>query len=176
MPEALARIEQDALRAGRILQQLLDLARAERDAPALGASRVDLGALAASVVEDHVPRAYERDHELALQQPDEPVVVTVPATLMELALRNLVDNAIRHTPAGTQIQVDVWSSAASVGVSVSDNGRRDGAFGPPSSDGLGLGLRLVQRMAERMGAQLETDAVVPPMTTRFALVWARPAP
>ncbi len=170
-PESLERLEKDALRAGRILQQLLDLARVQRDALAQSSTAVDLGALAASVVEDHVPRAYEQDHELALLRPDAAVKVQVPAMLAELALRNLVDNAIRHTPAGTQIQVDVWSGPSSRGVSVSDDGGRAGAFGVPTSDGLGLGLRLVERMAEQMGARLETGDALTPMTTRFALVW-----
>lgn len=170
-PDALERLEQDALRAGRILQQLLDLARVQRDALAHSSTAVDLGALAASVVEDHVPRAYEQDHELALLRPDAAVNVQVPAMLAELALRNLVDNAIRHTPAGTQIQVDVWSGPSTRGVSVSDDGGRAGAFGAPTSDGLGLGLRLVERMAEQMGARLEAGDALAPMTTRFALVW-----
>jgi two-component system, OmpR family, sensor histidine kinase QseC len=173
-PEALERLEQDALRAGRILQQLLDLARVQREAMEQSAGQVDLGSLAAEVVEAHVPRAYEQDHELALVRPDGAVTVQVPPMLAELALRNLVDNAIRHTPAGTQIQVDVWSDEASQGVSVSDDGRRAGAFGVPTSDGLGLGLRLVERMADQMGARLETGDAREPMTTRFALVWPRP--
>lgn len=173
-PDALARLERDALRAGRILQQLLDLARVQRDALAPASASVDLGMLASSVVEDHVPRAYEQDHELALARPDAPVLVQVPAMLAELALRNLVDNAIRHTPAGTQVQVDVWSGPDTLGVAVSDDGRRAGAFGVPASDGLGLGLRLVERMAEQMGARLETGDAQTPMTTRFALVWPIP--
>lgn len=170
-PQALQRLEQDALRAGRILQQLLDLARVERDTMAQASSQIELGALAAAVVEDHVPRAYEQAHELALVCPDVPVHVKVPPMLAELALRNLVDNAIRHTPAGTQVQLDVWSDPASTGVSVSDDGGRAGAFGSPATDGMGLGLRLVRRMAEQMGARLETGGAVHPMTTRFALVW-----
>lgn len=174
-PEALERLEQDALRAGRILQQLLDLARVQRDALAQSSTQVDLGSLASSVVEDHVPRAYDQDHELALVRPDAPVIVQVPAMLAELALRNLVDNAIRHTPAGTQIQVDVWSDSSGMGVAVSDDGRRAGAFGVPASDGLGLGLRLVERMAEQMGARLETGQAQTPMTTRYALLWSTPA-
>lgn len=171
-PEALVRVEQDALRAGRILQQLLDLARAQRDMALDAGEGADLGALAATVAEAHVRQAYERDHELSLQRPDEPIALPVSATLLELALRNLVDNAIRHTPRGTQVRIEVWSDAASTGVSVSDDGLRPGAFsGIPSSDGLGLGLRLVERVAARMGARLETGAAQAPMTTRYALVW-----
>ena len=175
-PEALAGIEQDAMRAGRILQQLLDLARAERAMPDAGEG-TDLGVLAATVAEDHVQPAYERGQELSLRRPDRPVPLPVSSTLLALALRNLVDNAIRHTPRGTQVQIDVWSDAESTGVAVSDDGQRMGAPGTrPAPDGLGLGLRLVGRAAARMGARLETGAAQAPMTTRYALVWPASAP
>lgn len=175
-PEALDRLEQDALRAGRILQQLLDLARAQRDhAPALSATP-DVCEVASSVIEEHVPLAYERGQELALQAPDHAVHLPVPRTLLELALRNLIDNAIRHTPTDTQIRVDIDHTGTGTVVAVSDDGRRDSGKAAPASDGLGLGLRLVDRLAEHMGARLEIGDAQPPMTTRFALRWPDDGP
>ena len=101
--------------------------------------------------------------------------MTVPAQpmLLELALRNLIENALRHTPPDTQVEVSVWRDASGCGVSVSDDGQRSGAFATPAqaASGLGLGLRLVERIAEQMGAQLERDEGVAPMTTRFSLRW-----
>jgi len=173
-PERLAQLERESLRAGRILHQLLDLARAQRKlADGSGAQAVDLGELAAELIAAHVPAAHASGHELSLQQPEQPVRVKAPPMLLELALRNLIENALRHTPGGTQVRVAVWADAGSLGVSVSDDGGRAGARleRAAESGGLGLGLRLVQRIAEQLGAQLLRDEGEAPMSTRFSLRW-----
>jgi two-component system sensor histidine kinase QseC len=177
-PERLAELEQEALRAGRILSQLLELARAQRNAIAgggpLASSPVALGELAARLIAAHAPAAYESGHELSLTQPDEPVVVPAQPMLLELALRNLIENALRHTPRDSQVAVAVWQTGAHLGVSVSDNGQRAHAHTLPAErGGLGLGLRLVSRIAEQMGAELARDEGEAPMTTRFTLRWPR---
>lgn len=167
---ALRQIEHDALRTGRILSQLLDLARAQGlDA---GAEQpVDLCTLARQVTSEHVPLAHELGQELSLEAPEPALTVSGRAAMLALALRNLVDNALRHTPPGTQVAVRVATGdGGAVALSVSDDGAR---HGPPSSAraGMGVGLTLVQRIADAHGIQLRHDAGVPPFTTRYALVW-----
>jgi two-component system sensor histidine kinase QseC len=174
--QRLAQLEREALRAGRILTQLLDLARAQRTDGPEGAGEpveVDLTDVAVGLVAAHVPEGHASGHELSLVPPPTPVRVRASPMLLELALRNLIANALRHTPAGTQIEVAVWRRGADCGVSVSDDGQRAGAQGAAAAgaDGLGLGLRLVERMAAQMGARLERSAGVPPMTTCFSLHW-----
>lgn len=178
-PQRLARLEQEALRAGRILTQLLDLARAQRAGQQGVANAGDavqdtaLGEMAARLISAHAQLAYESDHEMSLIQEQGEVSVRVQPMLLELALRNLIENALRHTPPGTQVEVAVWRDARGQGVSVSDDGQRAGVTAPAAqaSSGLGLGLRLVERIAEELGAQLERDNGVAPMTTRFSLRW-----
>lgn len=176
--DQLEALQQQSLRAGRILQQLLDLARAQRsseDHPA----QADLGAIAVALLSDIAPKELAASHDLSLEAPEapnEPVVVNAPPLLVELALRNLIDNAVRHTPKGTQVRVDIWQADGQTHVTVSDDGQRDGGAQAPASDraergGLGLGLRLVERLADACGAQLRRDSGEPPMTTRFWLSW-----
>ncbi|MDP3253926.1 MAG: HAMP domain-containing sensor histidine kinase [Hydrogenophaga sp.] len=179
-PERLAELEANALRAGHILSQLLELARAQRDGTGRKAWRdLSLGEIAAGLIASHAQEGFERGHELSLDQPETPVIVHGQPLLLELALRNLIENALRHTPAGTQVVVKVWRTEGEVGVSVSDDGQRADAHQTregKTSSGLGLGLRLVERIAEQLGARLQRDAGEPPMTTRFALRWPRPEP
>ena len=183
-PERLARLEQEALRAGRILTQLLDLARAQRASqpgaggqPAEAAQPTALGEVAARLLSAHAQLAHESRHEMSLNEEQTDVRVQVQPMLLELALRNLIENALRHTPPDTQVEVTVWRDALGCGVSVSDDGQRAGAAAlAQASSGLGLGLRLVERIAEQMGARLVRDSGVAPMTTRFSLRWDASTP
>ena len=176
-PARLAQLEHESLRAGRILAQLLDLARAQRagsQARETGqlVPAIDLGEVALQQVADHAQKAYETQHELSLARPDAPVMLAVPPMLLELALRNLIDNALQHTPPGTQISVDLEQSGSTVNLSVSDDGQHRSSVGLAADrGGLGLGLRLVERIAEEMGATLVRDQGEPPMSTRFTLRW-----
>lgn len=177
-PERLAQLEQESLRAGRILSQLLELARAQRNTiagvPPMASGHAVLGELAALLIAAHAPAAYESGHELSLLQPDAPVVVQGQPMLLELALRNLIENALRHTSSGTQVEVAVWQTDEGQGVSVSDDGQRQHAGSKAAEHGgLGLGLRLVERIADQLGAQLQRDQGEVPMTTRFTLRWPR---
>lgn len=180
--QALQAVEQGALRSGRILSQLLDLARAQsltgdRSEP------VDLCALALGVVSDHASLAHELGQDVALEAP-ESLVLPGQATLLELALRNLLDNALRHNPAGTYVEVRVARDAAGqVALSVSDDGVEAGdagsigahtAPGHCADSGLGIGLTLVERIAQSQGARLVRDGGVAPYGKRFALVWPAP--
>lgn len=171
--ERLAQIEHEALRAGGILAQLLALARAQRSDDQQPGD-CWLGELAAELVARYSPVAHDSGHEIELQQPAEAVRVVAPRLLVELALRNLLENAVRHTPAGTHIRVAVWAGSEAVGLSVSDDGAH-GAGEPPShvGAGLGLGLRLVERMADQTGATFAREPAAAPMTTCFTLRWPR---
>ncbi len=180
--QALGRLQRESLRAGQILRQLLDLARAQRlDSAALGA--VCLDELAAAVLAGFAQASHDSGHVLELRRGDQPIHVTGNGLLLELALRNLIDNALGHTEAGTQVIVQVGRRQGVVFVSVSDDGAasaaatdiRDPQTTEPvaagSDEHLGIGLRLVERIAASHHARLEHDGGDPGMSTRFSIVW-----
>lgn len=173
--QALALVERDALRAGRILSQLLELARAQglnTDAMV----PVALAELAARVLADHAQAAFEGGRELALQ--DDAAGQQLPAhpLMLELALRNLVDNALRHTPTGTQVLVRTWQDAQGFGVDVLDDGGGPAHSPAPAEAGsnLGIGLTLVRRIAAQHGAQLLPAPLAPPWSHGWRIAWPKP--
>lgn len=107
---------------------------------------VDLVALASSVVEQLAPWVYENDQSLEFSaQVDAAIVQGVPALLKD-AVRNLIDNAVRHTPAHTDIVVRVSRNL----IRVEDRhlaGIRQACDVTAHTDGLGIGLKIVERIA-----------------------------
>ena len=170
--QALHQLEQDAQRAARVLGQLLDLARAQK-LDGVAPAPVDLHQLAQQVLAAHASMAHERGQELALQASGGALTVPGHATMLELALRNLVDNALRHTPPGTLVEVHAGRDAdGSIYLAVQDDGTRAGAPRPPHpGSGLGVGLGLVQRIAQAQGAVLEDTPGGPHAPHRVGLRW-----
>lgn len=169
--QALQQLTEDAQRAARILTQLLDLVRAQK-LTGQPTEPVDLCQLAQKVVSAHASMAHERGQTLALLAPQPPIVVPGHPTLLELALRNLVDNALRHTPQGTTVEVLVErGNDGSIRMAVQDDGARAGAQAHPSS-GMGVGLGLVQRIAQAQGAVVEHVPGAPAQPHRIGLRWS----
>ena len=172
--QALSRIGQDALRAGHVLDQLLALARASR-AELHGAKLpVDLCALAQRVCADYAQAAWKRGDEISLAAPPT-LMVSGHAVLLDIALCNLVENALKHTPRGTHIAVQVGSSlAGDAWLQVCDDGAPSKGevaadARPPFADGLHLGHEILRRVAEVHGGHFDTAPASSPFTTCFRL-------
>lgn len=165
---ALGQIGISVARASRLVEQLLTLARLD-PAASLGQTDVRLDLLATEVCADHGPAALDKNIALELDAPL-PVTLTGQPELMRILLRNLVDNAVRYTPAGGQVGVAVHATADTVVVSVHDSGpgippaertrvlERFQRLAGQEVAGSGLGLSIVARIAELHGARLELGA------------------
>jgi signal transduction histidine kinase len=174
-----AKLKSDVARMNRVVEQLLGVARL--DAMALDVSgTVDLNEIAASVVENMAPWAIERHRTLAFSGTPAPVAVKGNAHAIEDAIRNLVENAVGHSPVGGEVVVGVHSDG-SVGVADCGSGvpveHRERIFdrfwrGKGSGPGgAGLGLAIVQEiMRVHHGTVGVTDNVVAGavFTLRFA--------
>jgi len=157
--QLLARLDREVLRAGQVLTDLLALARASRAEWDEAAQGLDLAEVARRVVADFAPAAHESGHELALAGPER-FPMTGHPLLLELALRNLLENAVSHTPRGTHVEVQL--DAQQGWLQVGDDAQqadyappKDTQSGPMHALGLGLGHRVVEKIAAIHGARFE---------------------
>lgn len=167
---AVTRLTSGIERATRLVEQLLVLARQEASAANGGPTlqSVELGELVKRTVGDMAGIAQARKIDLGLHHLDEATVSGQPDALIIL-LRNLVDNALKYTPAGGTVDLDLRRDGQQVILSVEDSGpgispeERERVFHRfyrvPGSEagGSGLGLAIIKAIAERHGAQLVLD-------------------
>lgn len=130
-----------------------------------------LGQLAARVMASFAQSSFENGHTLELIDEGAPVVVEGNPMLLELAVRNLIANALVHTRPGTLVQVSVARDGNGCTLAVSDNGHGGVAASSRSTQNLGIGLSLVERIAGLHRANLVRDSGEAPMSTRFSIVW-----
>jgi heavy metal sensor kinase len=156
----------------RLITQLLTLARAEAGEIPLAGERVDLAALAASVVDELEPVAQARDIQLTCDR-IEPAVAHGDAGWLERLILNLLDNALKFTGPGGRVGVSVWPDGARAVVQVRDTGVGMSADALPriferfyradparssSSEGAGLGLSLVKWIVEHHGGTIDVTS------------------
>jgi signal transduction histidine kinase len=118
------------------------------------------------VVEYIVPLALEQGREIALLGVSKPIWVKGNAEMMIRAIRNLAENAIKHTPQGTAIEFIVEESGIirvrdrGPGISDGDHGlifRRFWRRDRSRQGSTGLGLSIVQRIVELHGARIVVE-------------------
>jgi two-component system sensor histidine kinase QseC len=157
---ALEQVASDAARTAAIMDDLLALARASRTQLAEAAEPLDLAALARRIAAEHAQAAFASAHDLSVDAPSD-CPVRGHRVLLEIALRNLVGNALGHTPAGTAVEIRVRADPPSLQVwdnarSIVREGRRPA--GPATANvglGLGLGHQVVRRIADVHGGRFE---------------------
>ena len=163
---AVARLTAGIDRATRLVEQLLVLARQEATAATGAACRpVDLADLARRTVADLAGVAAAKGVDVGVQQAD-PASVEGQPDALQILLRNLVDNAIKYTPAGGTADISVVLDGGAARVTVEDSGpgipeeERERVFdrfyrvAGSEAAGSGLGLAIIKAIAERHGATL----------------------
>lgn len=178
----LSRIRANADRMASLVDDLLELSRLESGAQPPSLEELDCAAVAADVVASFAKIAGRKSITLSARASPVPPVVGDSDRLRRV-LEHLVDNALKYTPDGGRVSVQVEPQGAGASVSVHDSGPGIGPEHLPrlferfyrvdtarsrELGGTGLGLSIVKHLAESMGASVLVTSV-PGQGSTFAV-------
>ena len=165
-PKLRAQLKRDLRRLEEIFEQLIDLARADALAPA-AFEQTDLRKLAFQVCCNRAPEAIKAGKSLAVTGAESLPVKGHPG-LLEIAIDNLVRNALAYAPKGSEVELHL--NAATATLEVKDRGpgvppedraalfeRFKRGKGSAKTEGSGLGLAIVKSVTEAHGAQIRVS-------------------
>lgn len=178
--EALVVIQDESVRLTRIVDDLFLLARTDAGAPVAVHKPLDLRELALGAVRS--VRTIADDHDIVLEQelPEGPIIIQGDAPLLRRLLLNLLDNALKYTPRGGKVGIEMQREEHAVTIVVHDSGPgismalRDRVFdrfvragpderppahndSPRASSGAGLGLAIAAAIAAAHHGTLTLD-------------------
>jgi two-component system, OmpR family, sensor kinase len=166
--EFLETMSEQVARLQKLSVDLLDLSRLDAGSVELHAEPVDLSELARSVVNEFTPALAGHDTDLELRLPAQgPEALCDPVRVAQI-MRILLDNALRHTPVGTQVTVGAARSNGTAGLTVTDSGPGlpsdsdtkvfERFYTGDAARGAGLGLAIARELAERMHGRLRVNS------------------
>jgi signal transduction histidine kinase len=185
---AAAQLEQGVERATRLIEQLLTAARTAPGETGPAMHTLDLAELGRQAVAEAWPLAEARRIELALDAPAS-ATVNADADALRILMRNLLDNAIRYTPQGGQVNIAITEQQDALLLAVDDSGpgipadERERAFQrfyrgqseAGDGTGSGLGLAIVANIAARHGAEVALlDSALGGLRVELRFPLARP--
>lgn len=168
-PEFLAAVERNVLRLGAIVQDLLELARLEAPGQTVQARRLEAAAVLGRLADSFLPLAEKKRQTLRLESAGLSTFEADPE-LLDRALGNLVDNAIKYTPEGGRVTVRAAAEGEEAVFSVEDTGigiaeehlprvferfYRVDKSRSRELGGTGLGLSIVKHVAQLHGGKVE---------------------
>jgi signal transduction histidine kinase len=175
--EFLRQIRAQIDRLTNLATELLDLSKLEAGSLELRPEPVDLGELTRSVVGEFTPALTHHRSRLDLRVPGDELEATCDAERVAQILRILIDNAIVHTPEGTDIVVSAERDNGHARVAVRDHGPGihrevlphvfEPFYAADDGQGSGLGLAIARELADRMSGRLAASSR--PGATTFTL-------
>ncbi len=184
---ALAQVEAAVDRAAHLVEQLLVLARLDAGAEGGERAPTDPAEAARSVAAELMPFAEAREIRVRLTCRGRATPAPVPPAVLAIAIRNLLDNALRYTPARSEVTITIEARESETRISISDEGPGIPVTELPKvierfyrgtsalAEGSGLGLSIVNRIAEHYGLRLQLENRRP-MGLAAHLIWPTKIP
>ena len=157
----------------RLVDDLLDVSRIQSSKLTLQRARIDLRQVVDAALETCQPLAQQAGHALVVTLPPDPVPVEVDAARLTQCVSNLLHNALKFTPHGGRIVLELACRDGVAALTVSDNGRgiasamlprlfdmftQEHASGMHGNSGLGIGLALTRHLVEKHGGSVTASS------------------
>ena len=178
-PRAVAKVaailQRHITRLEQMTNDLLNLHLAEVPGTQPNLTNVSPASLVARIREDHAGPARSRQIELTVSTDSEDFVFASDTTLLQLIVDNLLDNALKFTPAGGKVTAALTRDADNVTLKVTDTGcgippeiqdrvferffqARASRSGDAAVRGTGLGLAIVKHATDRLGGEVTLES------------------
>ncbi len=169
--EAAGAVVEESDRLVEMINTMLEISRAEAGVLEIARAPVDLGEIVAAAGELFQPLAEEKGIDLESSYPEEALLVPGDKGRLQRAVANLLDNAIKFTPAGGRVELQARREEGKAKIQVKDTGSGIDPFDLPriferfyrgeksrSSEGNGLGLSLARAVVRAHGGEIEVES------------------
>jgi signal transduction histidine kinase len=173
LPEFYKAIGKESRRLHGLVENLLDYGKLEEGRHVYEFDELDAVALTRDVIDDVSTQTSAKGYHLRLSAPDEPVAVRADRHAVVLALRNILENAVKYSPGASAIDVSVQSNQETVAIAVQDYGI--GVPAPEQRDvfkkfvrgsaartlmikGTGIGLAMADRIVRDHGGSIRLES------------------
>jgi signal transduction histidine kinase len=183
-PETFALLQEETLRLARLVEDVLQLARADAAQGRLQREPVDLTAAVRQCLADFSDSFVRKSVAVHVQAPPDPVMVSADRARMQRVLLNLTDNAARYTPQNGRLEVRVTVDASAVGVEfwnpreelleddlpyLFERFYRGEKSRSRQHGGAGIGLAIVKELIEAHGGSVGAELHGNRISIRFSL-------
>ena len=159
-------------RLGKLISELFELSTLENQGAELHFEPFSMSELVYDVIHKFQLEAKDKNLKLETRIPKDPAFVSADIGLIQRVLENLIENAIKYTPAGGEVAIALLNSDSRIATCISDNGQGIAEEDIPhifdrfyrvdkhrnNNDGTGLGLAIVNRIMQLHNSTIDVES------------------